>query len=74
MKLSQIEKRIPQTLTNSKDINPKDREHARRSGRVSSTRGQENGAWALYKKIHPGSPGVTFLGTNTSFAQSHPAR
>ena len=24
------------------------------------------------KKNHPGSPEVTFLGTNTSFAQSHP--
>ena len=24
------------------------------------------------KKIHPGNPGVTFLGTDTSFAQSHP--
>ena len=24
------------------------------------------------KKFHPGSPGVTFLGTDTSFAQSHP--
>ena len=24
------------------------------------------------KKIHPGSPGVTFLRTDTSFAQSHP--
>ena len=24
------------------------------------------------KKIHPGSPEVTFLGTGTSFAQSHP--
>ena len=24
------------------------------------------------KKIHPGSPKVTFLGTDTSFAQSHP--
>ena len=23
------------------------------------------------KKIHPGSPGVTFLETDTSFAQSH---
>ena len=50
----------------------KDREHARRSSRARSTRGQENEAWALYKKIHPGSPGVTFLGTDTSFAQSHP--
>ena len=29
MKLSQIEKQIPQTLTNSKDIISKDREHAR---------------------------------------------
>ena len=24
------------------------------------------------KKIHPGSPEVTFRGTDTSFAQSHP--
>ena len=24
------------------------------------------------KKFHPRSPGVTFLGTDTSFAQSHP--
>ena len=24
------------------------------------------------KKIHPGSPGVTFLETDTPFAQSHP--
>ena len=40
------------------------------SNRARSTRGQENEAWALYKKIHPGSPRVTFLGT--SFAQSHP--
>ena len=24
------------------------------------------------KKIHPGSPEVTFLRTDTSFAQSHP--
>ena len=51
MKLSQIEKRIPQTLTNSKDVMEKDREHARRSSWARSTRGQENEAWALYKKI-----------------------
>ena len=50
MKLSQIEKRIPQTLTNSKDIIQTDREYARRSSRARSTRGQENEAWALYKK------------------------
>ena len=50
MKLSQIEKRIPQTLKNSKDIIEKDREHDRRSSRARSTRGQENEAWALYKK------------------------
>ena len=24
------------------------------------------------KKLHPGSPGVIFLGTDASFAQSHP--
>ena len=50
MKLSQIEKRIPQTLTNSKDIIQTDREYARRSSRARSTRCQENEAWALYKK------------------------
>ena len=33
---------------------------------------KENEAWALYKKSHPRSPEVTFLGTDTSFAQSHP--
>ena len=68
MKLSQIQKRIPQTLTNSKDVIQTDREYARRSSRARSTRGQENEAWALYKKFHPGSPEVTFLGTDTLFA------
>ena len=72
MKLSQIEKRIPQTLTNSKNIIQTDREYARRSSRARSTRGQENEAWALYKKIPSRGPGVTFLGTDTSFGQSHP--
>ena len=28
--------------------------------------------WHCTKKIHSGSPEVTFLGTDTSFAQSHP--
>ena len=51
MKLSQIEKRIPQTWTNSKNIIQTHREYARRSSRARSTRGQENEAWALYKKI-----------------------
>ena len=50
MKLSQIEKRIPQTLTNSKDVIQKGREYARRSSRARSTRDHENEAWALYKK------------------------
>ena len=50
MKLSQIEKRIPQTWTNSKNIIQTHREYARRSSRARSTRGQENEAWALYKK------------------------
>ena len=50
MKLSQIEKRIPQTLTKSKDVIQKGREYARRSSRATSTRGQENEAWPLYKK------------------------
>ena len=51
MNLFQIEKRIPQTLTNSKNIIQTHREYARRSSRARSTRGQENEAWALYKKI-----------------------
>ena len=42
---------------------PPDREYARRSSQARSTRGQENEAWALYKKFHPGSPEVTFLGS-----------
>ena len=50
MKLSQIEKRIPQTLTNPKDVIQNGREYARRSSRARSKRGQENKAWALYKK------------------------
>ena len=50
MKLSQIEKQIPQTLTNSKDVIQNGGEYARRSSRARSTRGQENEAWALYKK------------------------
>ena len=62
MKLSQTEKRIPQTLTNSKDVIQKGREYARQSSRARSTRGHEDEAWALYKKIHPGCPGLTFLG------------
>ena len=68
MKLSQIEKRIPQTFTNSKDIIQKGREHARRSSRARSTCGQENRAWAVFKKIHPGSPGVVNLGACAEFA------
>ena len=50
MKLSQIEKRIPQTLTNSKDVIQKGREYTRRSSRARSMLGQEIEAWALYKK------------------------
>ena len=50
MKLSQIEKRIPQTLTYPKDVIQNGREYARRSSQARSKRGQENKAWALYKK------------------------
>ena len=48
MKLFQLEKRIPQTLTNSKDIIQTGRKSMRRGGRARSTR-QANEAWALYK-------------------------
>ena len=51
MKLSQIEKRIPQTLINSKDIIQTDREYARRSSRARSTRGQENEAWIFPREM-----------------------
>ena len=50
MKLSEIEKRLPQTLTNLKDVIQKGQEYARRSSRARSMRGQENEAWALYEK------------------------
>ena len=52
MKLSKIEKRIPQILRNPKDVIQNGREYAPRSNRARSTCGQENKAWALYKK-HP---------------------
>ena len=42
MKLSQIEKRIPQTLTNSKDIIQKGRKSSHRSGWARSTRDRAN--------------------------------
>ena len=73
MKLSQIEKRIPQTLTNSKDIIQTDREYGRRSSRATSTRGQENEAWAMYQKIPSPESWGDLLGTYTSFARSHPS-
>ena len=72
MKLSQIEERIPQTLTNSKDIIQKDREHARRSSRADQRAAKKMRLGHCTKKVHPGSPGVTFLGTDTSIAQSQP--
>ena len=49
MKLPQIEKRIQQTLTNSKDIIQKGRKSSRRRSRARSTHDQANEAWALYK-------------------------
>ena len=49
MRLSRVEKRTPQTLTNSENIVRKGRETARRSSRARSTRGLANEAWALYK-------------------------
>ena len=60
MKLSQVEKRIRQTLTNSKDVIQKGQEYSCRISRARSTRGQENEAWALYQKIHPGVLGWPF--------------
>ena len=48
MKLSQLEKRIQQTLTNSKDIIQNGRKSSRWSGLARSTRGQANDAWAMY--------------------------
>ena len=42
------------------------------SSPARSTRGQENEAWAQYKKNPSRETRATFLGTDTSFAQSHP--
>ena len=49
MTLSQLEKRIQQTFTDSKDTIQKGRKSSRQSGRARSTRSQANEAWALYK-------------------------
>ena len=48
------------------------RRHEMPSSRARSTRGQENEAWAQYKKNPSRETRATFLGTDTSFAQSHP--
>ena len=63
MKLSQLEKRSAQTLTNSKDINQKSR-------CAEATWADQRAAAQMRpgfrtNQIHPGGPGVTFLGTDT---------
>ena len=40
-------------------------------GQINARPGKR-GLGTVQKKIHPGIPEVTFLGTDTSFAQSHP--
>ena len=81
MKLSQLEKQIQQTLTNSKDIIQKGQKSLHRSCQARSTHGQANEAWALYK-LNPSQmfwgdlsreryiacPKLAFLAGNT-FAQ-----
>ena len=57
MKLSQIEKRIPQTLTNSKDVIQK------AENMLAEVAGPDQRA--AKKKIHPKCPGLTLLGTDT---------
>ena len=72
MKLSQIEKRIPQTLTNSKDIIQKTKNMLTEVAGPDQSAAKKMGPGHCTKNIHPGSPGVTSLGTDTSFAQSQP--
>ena len=61
MKLSQLQKRIQKTLTISKDIIQKAESRRNKDQRAVK---QMSEAWALYKSIHTGCPGVTFLGTD----------
>ena len=49
IKLSPLEKRIQQTLTNSKDIIQKSRNFLRRGGRARSMCAQANEDWVLSK-------------------------
>ena len=61
MKLSQLEKRIPQTLTNSRVAESRCAEVA---GPDQSAVKQMRPGYCT-NQIHPGCPGVTFLGTDT---------
>ena len=72
MKLSQIEKRIPQTLTNSKDVIQTDVNMLAEAAGPDQRAAKNMRPGHCTKKFHPGIPGVTFLGADTSFAQNHP--
>ena len=65
MKLSQTEKRIPQTLTNLKDVIQKAENMLTKVAGPDQrlAKKMRPGHWT--KKIHPSFPWLTFLGTDT---------
>ena len=65
MKLSQIEKRIPQTLTYSKDVIQKAENMLNEVARPDQRAAKKMSPGHCAKKVYPGRPVLTFLGTDT---------
>ena len=70
MKLFQQEKRVQQTLTNSKDIIQKGRNRRAAVAEPDQRAARQMRPGRFTNQIHPGCPGVTFLGTDKQLAQS----
>ena len=65
MKLSQIEKGIQQTLTNSKDIIKKAESRRAEEAGPDQRAAKQMRPMHCTNQIHPGCPRLTFLGTYT---------
>ena len=65
MKLSQTEKRIPPTLTNLKDVIQKAENMLTEVAGPDQRLAKKMRPGHRKKKIHPGCPWLTFLGTDT---------
>ena len=72
MKLSQIEKRIPQTLPNSKDVIQKAENMLAAVAGPDQRAAKKMRPGHRTKKIHPGCPRLTFPGTDTQLYQNQP--